>query len=52
MLWWIPVALAAVTAGVWLRARRKRRDDVTIVSGTPVSERWLAEARGKEEHRW
>ena len=51
ILWWVPVAVAVIGAGAWFRARRKRRD-VPIVGGTPVSEQWLAEARGKEEHRW
>jgi cytochrome c-type biogenesis protein CcmH/NrfF len=51
MLWWLPVTLAAVGAGVWFRVRRKRRD-VAIVAGTPVSEQWLAQARGKDDHPW
>jgi hypothetical protein len=50
-LWWIPVAAAAVIgAGAWFRVRRKRRD-TAIVAGTPVSEQWLAQARGREEHQ-
>jgi hypothetical protein len=49
-VWWIPVAAAAVIgAGAWLRVRRKRRD-IAIIAGTPVSEQWLAQARGREEH--
>jgi cytochrome c-type biogenesis protein CcmH/NrfF len=51
LLWWIPVAAAVVGAGAWFRARRRRRD-IAIVSGTPVSEQWLAQARGREEHHW
>jgi hypothetical protein len=51
LLWWIPVAAAVVGAGAWFRARRRRRD-TAIVAGTPVSEQWLAQARGREEHHW
>jgi len=51
ILWWVPVAAAVIGAGAWLRARRKRRD-VAILAGTPVSEQWLAEVRGKDEHIW
>jgi cytochrome c-type biogenesis protein CcmH/NrfF len=50
IFWWIPVTIAAVGAGVWFRARRRRRD-VPIAAGTPVSEQWLAQARGREEHQ-
>jgi cytochrome c-type biogenesis protein CcmH/NrfF len=50
ILWWIPVAAAVIGAGAWLRARRKRRDEGAILAAPPVSEQWLAEARGKEEH--
>jgi len=38
-------------AGAWLRARRRRRGVATI-GQTPVSEQWLAQARGREEHQW
>jgi cytochrome c-type biogenesis protein CcmH/NrfF len=51
IFWWVPVTLAAVGAGVWLRVRRKRRN-VAIVAGTPVSEQWLAQARGKDDPHW
>jgi cytochrome c-type biogenesis protein CcmH/NrfF len=51
ILWWIPVAAAVIGAGAWFRARRKRQRDVAIASGTPVSEQWLAQARGREEHQ-
>jgi cytochrome c-type biogenesis protein CcmH/NrfF len=51
ILWWVPVTLAAVGAGVWLHIRRKRRD-VSIGAGTPVSEQWLAQARGREDQHW
>jgi len=50
IFWWIPVTIAAVGAGVWFRARRRRRN-VLIAAGTPVSEQWLAQARGREEHQ-
>ena len=50
-LWWVPVAVAVIGAGAWFRSRRKRREQ-TVVAGTPVSEQWLAQARGKEEPQW
>jgi cytochrome c-type biogenesis protein CcmH/NrfF len=49
LLWWVPVAAAFIGAGAWFRARRKRRD-MPMVTATPVSEQWLAQARGREEH--
>jgi len=51
MFWWVPVAVAMLGAGAWLRARRRRRGVATI-GQTPVSEQWLAQARGREEHQW
>jgi cytochrome c-type biogenesis protein CcmH/NrfF len=51
LLWWVPLAAAVIGAGAWFRARRKRRE-VGVISGTPVSEQWLAEARGREEQQW
>jgi cytochrome c-type biogenesis protein CcmH/NrfF len=50
ILWWIPVTIAALGAGVWLRVRRRRRT-APIAAGTPVSDQWLAQARGREEHQ-
>jgi cytochrome c-type biogenesis protein CcmH/NrfF len=50
MLWWIPLSLVVIGAGVVWRARRNRRD-VEITPG-PVSGQWLAEARSREEYHW
>jgi len=51
LYWWIPIAVLAAGAGLLLRARRRRGDDVTVTAD-PVSSEWLAQARGREEHRW
>jgi hypothetical protein len=51
MLWWIPLTLVAVSAGVFLRTRRRRQVDIGLTTG-PVSADWLAQARGREEQEW
>lgn len=51
ILWWIPVAAAVLGAGAWLRVRKRKRD-VSSIGQAPVSEQWLAEARGREEPQW
>ena len=51
LLWWIPIAVAAAAAGVFLRSRLRRDRDVPLTS-EPVSADWLAQARGRDEHRW
>jgi hypothetical protein len=50
-VWLIPLALFAVGAGAYYRARR-RADSPRALSSEPVSGEWLAQARGREEHRW
>lgn len=50
ILWWVPVAVAVLGAGAWLRARKHKR--MESIGQTPVSEQWLAEARGREEPQW
>jgi len=51
LLWWIPIAALVAGAGVLIRARRRRNADVSV-SSEPVSSEWLAQARGRDEHRW
>jgi cytochrome c-type biogenesis protein CcmH/NrfF len=51
ILWWIPVGLLALSAGVFLRVRR-RRDVQIALPLEPVSGDWLAHARGREEQEW
>jgi cytochrome c-type biogenesis protein CcmH/NrfF len=51
MLWWIPITVLAVGAGLLMRRRRRRADD-TALTTDPVSSEWLAEARGRDEHHW
>ena len=50
-LWWIPIVVAAVGAGVVIGLRRRRNNDVSLTND-PVSADWLAQARGRDEHRW
>jgi len=50
-VWLIPFAIFALGAGAYYRARR-RADTPTPLSHEPVSGEWLAQARGREEHRW
>ena len=50
-LWWIPITVIAAAAGLYALARRRRDDDITLTTD-PVSADWLAQARGREEHRW
>ena len=50
-LWLIPIAVAAAAAGAFLRARLRRDNDVPLTT-EPVSSEWLAQARGRDEHRW
>jgi cytochrome c-type biogenesis protein CcmH/NrfF len=50
LLWWVPIVIV-VGAGVVMRLRRRRHDDVALTS-EPVSADWLAQARGRDEHRW
>jgi hypothetical protein len=51
MLWWIPVSLLAVGAGLFLRNRLRRHSRAGLTS-EPVSADWLAQARGREERDW
>jgi hypothetical protein len=51
VLWWISMTVLAVGAGVVIRMRRRRADDIALTS-EPVSSDWLARARGREEHHW
>jgi cytochrome c-type biogenesis protein CcmH/NrfF len=51
LLWWIPIAVLAAGAGLLVRMRRRRNNDVTPTT-EPVSSDWLARARGREEQRW
>jgi hypothetical protein len=51
LLWWIPIGVVAAAAGLFALARRRRADDVTPTTD-PVSADWLAQARGRDEHRW
>jgi len=50
-LWLIPIALAATAAGLFVRARRRREEDVALTN-EPVSSEWLAQARSRDEHPW
>jgi hypothetical protein len=50
-LWWIPISLLAVSAGVVFRYRR-RRDAPPSLTTDPVSSDWLARARGRDEQQW
>ena len=50
-LWLIPLTILALGAGAYYRARR-RADNLTPLSSEPVSGEWLAQARGREDHRW
>jgi len=47
-IWWLPIVVMAVGAGVVMRLRRRRTDDVSLTS-EPVSADWLAQARGRDE---
>ena len=49
--WLIPLTVFMVGAGAFFRARR-RANHPTPLTSEPVSGQWLAEARGREEHRW
>ena len=51
LLWWIPVGVLAVGAGIVLQARRRRRIRLALQL-EPVSGDWLAHARGREEQEW
>jgi cytochrome c-type biogenesis protein CcmH/NrfF len=51
ILWWIPITIVALGAGVFLRGRRRREVDVALTTG-PVSADWLAHARGHDEQEW
>ena len=51
LLVWIPIAILVAGAGAFLRARKRRRDEVSLTS-EPVSSEWLAQARGRDEHQW
>ena len=51
MLWWIPITVLGVGAGLLMRRRRRRANDVGLTTD-PVSSEWLAEARGRDEHHW
>jgi cytochrome c-type biogenesis protein CcmH/NrfF len=51
MLWWIPITVLAVGAGLLIRLRRRRADDVSLTT-EPVSSDWLAQARSRDEHHW
>ena len=50
-VWLIPLALFALGAGAYYRARR-RSDTPKSLSSEPVSGEWLAQIRGREDHRW
>jgi cytochrome c-type biogenesis protein CcmH/NrfF len=50
-LFLIPIAILVAGAGVFLRARKRRHDDVSLTS-EPVSSEWLAQARGRDEQHW
>ena len=50
-VWFIPFAVVAVSAGVMLRARYRRRLPAQY-SLDHVSGDWLAHARGHEEQEW
>jgi cytochrome c-type biogenesis protein CcmH/NrfF len=49
-LWLIPITVLIVGAGAFYRARRRAGADTPLTS-EPVSGEWLAQARGREEHR-
>ena len=49
--WLIPITVVLVGAGVFARARRRKRNRVSFPQ-EPVSGQWLAEARSREEHHW
>ena len=50
-IWLIPIAALIAGAGVFLRSRRRRSEDVALTT-EPVSGEWLAQARGRDDHRW
>ena len=51
MLWWIPITIAALGTGLFLRVRRRQQLDSSFTTGA-VSSDWLAHARGHEEQEW
>jgi cytochrome c-type biogenesis protein CcmH/NrfF len=51
ILWFIPLTLMVLSAGVFVRARRRASLTRSLTS-EPVSGQWLAEARSREEHPW
>jgi len=51
LLWWIPIAVLVAGAGVLIRARKRRHDDIAVTT-EPVSSEWLAQARGRDEQHW
>jgi len=51
ILWWIPIGVIALGAGLLFRVRRRRADDIALTT-EPVSSDWLAHARGREEQEW
>jgi cytochrome c-type biogenesis protein CcmH/NrfF len=51
IVWWIPLSIVVIGAGVFVRARRRSRSHVSFPQ-EPVSGQWLAEARSREEHHW
>jgi cytochrome c-type biogenesis protein CcmH/NrfF len=51
LLWWIPIAVVVAGAGLLMRARKRRHEGIDVTS-EPVSSEWLAQARGRDEHRW
>jgi cytochrome c-type biogenesis protein CcmH/NrfF len=51
ILWWIPLTVLAVGAGVLVRVRRRSRSHVMPTTDT-VSGDWLAHARGRDEQEW
>jgi cytochrome c-type biogenesis protein CcmH/NrfF len=50
MVWLIPIAIVVLSAGAFVRARR--RSSRNHLTHEPVSGQWLAEARGREEQPW
>lgn len=50
-LWFIPVALVALGAGLVLRSRQRRHSAASLTV-EHVSGDWLAHARGREEQEW
>ena len=51
ILWWIPLTVLAVGAGVLVRVRRRSRSHVMPTTDA-VSGDWLAHARGRDEQEW